>query len=72
MQQTLAGCAFCDAPLGTEAGEAYTWEKTNESLTRSVLAVPSKRGQALTSVNTTPATGVDWSSTNLQPSRGSG
>ncbi|ELZ16658.1 hypothetical protein C478_02792 [Natrinema thermotolerans DSM 11552] len=27
MQQTLAGCAFCDAPPGTEAGEAHTWGK---------------------------------------------
>lgn len=25
MQQTLAGCAFCDAPPGAEAGEAHTW-----------------------------------------------
>jgi len=27
MQQTLAGCAFCDALPGTEAGEAHTWGK---------------------------------------------
>jgi len=27
MQQTLAGCAFCDAPPGTESGEAYIWGK---------------------------------------------
>jgi len=25
MQQTLVGCAFCDAPPGTETGEAHTW-----------------------------------------------
>jgi len=26
MQQTLTGCAFCDAPPGTErGGEAHTW-----------------------------------------------
>lgn len=25
MQQTLVGCAFCDAPPGAEAGEAHTW-----------------------------------------------
>ena len=25
MQQTLTGCAFCDAPPGTETGEAHTW-----------------------------------------------
>jgi len=25
MQQTLTGCAFCDAPPSTEAGEAHTW-----------------------------------------------
>jgi hypothetical protein len=25
MQQTLTGCAFCDAPPGAEAGEAHTW-----------------------------------------------
>ncbi len=25
MQQTLTGCAFCDAPPGVEAGGAYTW-----------------------------------------------
>jgi len=24
MQQTLVGCAFCDAPPGTETGEAHT------------------------------------------------
>ena len=26
-QRTLAGCAFCEAPPGTETGTAYTWEK---------------------------------------------
>jgi ribosomal protein S27AE len=25
MQQTLVGCALCDAPPGAEAGEAHTW-----------------------------------------------
>ncbi|WP_251329460.1 DUF7558 family protein [Haloplanus pelagicus] len=25
MQQTLVGCAFCDAPPGTETGAAHTW-----------------------------------------------
>jgi Zn ribbon nucleic-acid-binding protein len=25
MQQTLVGCAFCDAPPGTETVEAHTW-----------------------------------------------
>ena len=25
MQQTLVGCAFCDAPSVTETGEAHTW-----------------------------------------------
>ncbi|MFB1066813.1 hypothetical protein [Natrinema sp. H-ect4] len=25
MQQTLVGCAFCDAPPGTKTGEAHTW-----------------------------------------------
>jgi len=24
-QQTLVGCAFCDAPPGTETGETHTW-----------------------------------------------
>jgi hypothetical protein len=24
-QQTLTGCAFCDAPPGTETGDAHTW-----------------------------------------------
>jgi len=27
MQQTLAGCAFCDALPGTKAGEEHTWGK---------------------------------------------
>jgi hypothetical protein len=27
MQQTLAGCAFCDARPGSETGEAHTWGK---------------------------------------------
>ncbi len=27
MQQTLVGCAFYDAPSGTETGEAHTWEQ---------------------------------------------
>ena len=27
MQQTLAGCAFCDSPPGAETGEAHTWGK---------------------------------------------
>jgi len=26
-QQTLTGCAFCDAPPGTDTGTAYTWGK---------------------------------------------
>ena len=26
-QQTLAGCAFCDAAPGMETGAAYTWGK---------------------------------------------
>ncbi len=25
MQQTLVGCAFCDARPGIETGEAHTW-----------------------------------------------
>ena len=25
MQQTLSGCAFCDAPPKSEIGEAHTW-----------------------------------------------
>ena len=25
MQQTLTGCAFCDAPPGTKVGQAHTW-----------------------------------------------
>ena len=25
MQQTLVGCAFCDAPPSTETGKAHTW-----------------------------------------------
>ncbi|KPN28977.1 hypothetical protein SY89_03211 [Halolamina pelagica] len=25
MQQTLVGCAFCDAAPGTETGEVHTW-----------------------------------------------
>jgi len=35
MQQTLAGCAFCDAPPGTEMGEARTWGK-NERVTHPI------------------------------------
>ncbi len=31
MQQTLTDCAFFDALLGIEIGEAHTWEKTSES-----------------------------------------
>ncbi len=27
MQQTLAGCAFCDAVPGRDVGEAHTWGK---------------------------------------------
>ena len=27
MQQTLAGCAFCDTPPGAEMGKAHTWGK---------------------------------------------
>jgi len=27
MQQTLAGCAFCEARPGAEMGEAHTWGK---------------------------------------------
>ena len=27
MQQTLSGCAFCDAVPGTEVGKAHTWGK---------------------------------------------
>ena len=35
MQQTLTGCAFCDAPPGTEAGEAHTWGE-DERVTHSI------------------------------------
>jgi hypothetical protein len=27
MQRTLFGCAFCEAPPGTDVGEAHTWGK---------------------------------------------
>jgi len=29
MQQTLAGCAFCDTPPGAEMGKAHIWGKTS-------------------------------------------
>ena len=35
MQQTLSGCAFCDAHLGSEMGEAHTWGK-DERVTHSI------------------------------------
>jgi len=34
-QQTLAGCAFCEAAPGTETGTAYTWGK-EEWVTRPI------------------------------------
>jgi hypothetical protein len=30
MQQTLSGCAFCDAPPSAERGEAHTWGKDEQ------------------------------------------
>ena len=27
IQQTLSGCAFCDAPPSSETGDAHTWGK---------------------------------------------
>jgi hypothetical protein len=35
MQQTLVGCAYCDAPPGTETGEAHTWGQ-DERVTHSI------------------------------------
>jgi hypothetical protein len=35
MQQTLVGCAFCDAPPGTETGEGHTWGE-NERVTHPI------------------------------------
>lgn len=35
MQQTLTGCVFCEAPPGSEAGEAHTWGK-NERVTHPI------------------------------------
>lgn len=30
MQQTLTGCEFCEAPQGSELGDAHTWGKQSE------------------------------------------
>jgi len=35
MQQTLSGCAFCDARPGAETGQAHTWGK-DERVTHSI------------------------------------
>ena len=35
MQQTLSGCAFCDARSGAERGEAHTWGN-DERITHSI------------------------------------
>ena len=35
MQQTLIGCAFCDARPGAETGQAHTWGK-DERVTHSI------------------------------------
>ena len=66
MQQTLTGCAFCDAPPGTEVGEAHTWGE-DERVTHPICvdcAIQTELDP--TSAITTPATAVGSSST---PSR---
>ena len=67
--QTLVGCAFCDAPLGTDTGEAHTGDRTSGSLTRSTLTVLSRRSRTPTNAITSPVTVVDWSSTRSRRSR---
>jgi len=48
MQQTLTGCAFCDARPGAETGEAHTWGQTNGSPTRAAPTARSSRSQVPT------------------------
>lgn len=61
MQQTLIGCAFCDAVPGADMGGGLHLGKRRAS------HAPDLRS----TVTITLATGADSSSTHLQPSRGS-
>ena len=71
MQQTLPGCAFCDAVPGADVGEAHTWGK-DERVTHVICVdCASSRIPIPTSVTITPAIAVTSSSMRLQPSRGS-
>lgn len=45
MQQTLAGCAFCEALSGADAGEAHTWGK-EERVTHAICVDCAIQAQA--------------------------
>ena len=68
-QQTLAGCAFCEAAPGTETGTAYTWGKRSGSPTPSVWTARSKQSRIPTSAITMPTTAVGSSSMPSQRRR---
>ncbi|GGM74235.1 hypothetical protein GCM10009017_25310 [Halarchaeum rubridurum] len=68
----LNGCAFCDAPPGTEAGEAHTGGQ-DERVTYPICvdcAIQTEPDPI--SAITTTVTAVDWSSTRSGLSPGSG
>ena len=68
MQQTLSGCAFCDAPPGSETGDAHTWG-ADERITHAICVDCAIQEQAdpWTEI-TMPVTAVASSSTCLQRS----
>ena len=45
MQQTLSECAFCDAPSGTETGDAHTWG-SDERVTHAICVDCAIQAQA--------------------------
>ena len=45
MQQTLSGCAFCDALPGSERGDAFTWGK-DERVSHSICVDCAIQAQA--------------------------
>ena len=71
MQQTLTGCAFCDAPPGAEVGEAHTWGEDERVTHPSCVDCAIQTEPDPTSAITTPATAVDLSSTRKRVSAAS-
>jgi len=67
MQQTLSGCAFCDARPGSELGDARTWG-TDEIVAHPICTACARQATLIPRTATdTRAIAVDWLSTPFRP-----